>query len=246
MTTPTSQPIQSFMVPGGSYGYTGAAVNSLTSFENTIANALLDESGSTQTFARHMELCVKEVVKSLRASPRADNLIYRQCHFATNYREHHGFLPLAQINLDTYDGCYQPGGQTHLYDAEDRIIKEVLDYGKQQAAQKYLCNAVIYVLTDGEDYTSTLRPRDVNATLAKAVADEDLESIMTFLIGVNPDDRIQTKLAAHAKEVGFTGYIPLDKADEKSLSKLANWLVSQSVAQSQALGTGGPSASLKF
>jgi hypothetical protein len=73
------------MLPGGGYGYTGAPVDTLTSFENTIALGLLDESGSTGGFAKDMEKAVKAIIKSLRLSPRADNLIYRHCHFATGF-----------------------------------------------------------------------------------------------------------------------------------------------------------------
>lgn len=245
MTTP-SQALASFMVPGGGFGYTGAPVETLTSFENTIALGLLDESGSTHQFARPMELCVKEIIKSLRRSPRADNLIYRHCHFGTNFREVHGFTPLAQINPDQYDGCYQPGGATHLYDSTDRILKELRDYGQKQAAQKYLCNGIAYMLTDGCDYGSTLGQPDVKATLVGVNSDESLESLITILIGVNDSPSIQRDLEAYAKNVGFTQYIPMGKADEKTLAKLANF-VSQSIqSQSQALGTGGPSQSLTF
>lgn len=241
-----SQQLQSFMVPGGGYGYTGAAVDTLQSFENTIVNALLDESGSTGPFARQIELCCKEIVKSLRRSPRADNLIYRQCHFASHYREHHGFLPLAQINPDSYDGCYQPGGQTTLYDSCDRVLREVQDYGRQQALQKFQCNALIHMLTDGCDFGSTLGENDVKSTLTKVASDESLESLITILIGVNPDKGIQRDLEEFAKRVGFTQYVPLDKADEATLARLANFISKSISAQSQALGTGGPSQSLTF
>lgn len=56
------------MIPGGNYGYTGAAVETLTSFENTLALTLFDESGSTRAFARQMELAVKQIVRFLRSA----------------------------------------------------------------------------------------------------------------------------------------------------------------------------------
>lgn len=241
-----SQTLQSYMLPGGGYGYTAAPVETLQSFENTLALGLLDESGSTGSFARQMELAVKEIIKSLRHSARADNLIYRHCHFGTGFREHHGFTPLGQINEDQYDGCYQPGGRTSLYDSCDRVIREVLDYGKKQAALKYLCNGIIYIITDGCDYGSTLNMNDVKRALTEAVSSEALESLITILIGVNSDKDIQRELQDFATTVGFTQYISIDKADEKTLARVANF-VSQSIAsQSQAIGTGGPSQSLVF
>lgn len=240
-----SQQLQSFMIPGSGYGYTGAQIDTLTSFENTLALGLLDESGSTNSYAKDMEAAVKEIVKSLRRSPRADNLIYRHCHFGTHFREHHGFMPLAQINESMYDGCYKPGGATSLYDSCDRVIRELMDYAEKQAAEKYMCNGVIYIITDGLDYGSTLRQSDVKKALSKAISTEALESLITILIGVNSDPSVQKGLQDFQQEVGFTRYVPIDQANEKSLAKLANF-VSQSISsQSQALGTGGPSQQIQ-
>lgn len=242
----SSQQISSFVAPTGGYGYTGMAVDTLTSFENTIAQGLLDESGSTSPFAKQMEQTVKTIIRTLRSSPRADNLIYRQCHFGSKYREHHGFLPLSQINEGMYDGCYQSGGQTILYDATSRMLAEVQDYSQKQAKLKYTCNGICYMLTDGQDYGSTLGQNDVKQALFAINGDESLESLITILIGVNDDPKIQKDLEDYSKFVGFTQYVPMGKADEKSLKKLANF-VSQSIqSQSQALGTGGPSQSLTF
>lgn len=246
MSGSASLGLQNFAIPGGNYGYSGAKIETLTSFENTLALGLLDESGSTGPFARQMELCVKEIIKSLRRSPRADNLIYRHCHFATGFREFHGFTPLAQLNEGMYDGCYVPGGQTTLYDSCDRVVAELLDYAVKQAAQKYLCNGIVYIITDGRDYGSVLTPTSVRKRLADAIASEALESLNTILIGVNPDPGIQADLEDFKNKVGFTQYVPLDKADEKSLAKLANFISQSIQAQSQALGTGGPSTSLTF
>ncbi len=245
----SSEQLQQFTIPGTGYGYKGAAVNTLASFENTIAVGLFDESGSTNSFARQMELAAKEVVKSLQHSPRADNLIYRQCHFGTDFREHHGYTPLSQINLDLYDGCYHPGGRTTLYDSCDRVIVETLDYATQQAAQRYLCNGIIYIVTDGQDYGSIRKQLDNKTALIKAVSSEVLESLVTILIGVNDEPSIQQSLQDYATNVGFTRYLPIGGATEKSLAKMANFISASVSSQSQALGTGGPSqqiASLTF
>jgi uncharacterized protein YegL len=241
----SSEQLQSFMIPGSGYGYTGAAVRTLTSFENTIAMGLLDESGSTNSYAKPMEETVKNIIKSLRKNPRADNLIYRQSHFATNYREHHGFMPLGQINESQYDGCYKPGGATHLYDACDRSLREMIDYAEKQLEKKFLCNGILYIITDGCDYGSTLTQNDVKAALAKAISCEALESLVTILIGVNDDPTIQANLEQFQKNVGFTAYYAMKSADEASLAQLTNGISQSISSQSQALGTGGPSQQIQ-
>lgn len=240
-----SQQLDTFAIPGSNYGYTGAKIDTLTSFQNTLALGLLDESGSTIPFARPMELMVKEIIKSLRHSPHADNLMYRHCHFATDFREHHGFVPLGQINEDQYDGCYKPNGRTSLYDSCHRVIRELLDYGEKQAEQRYQCNGIIYIITDGQDYGSTLKVPDVKDALQKAIQSESLESLVTILIGVNPDPHVQADLQTFQQEAGFTRYIPLDDANEKTLAKLANFISQSISSQSQALGSGGPSQAIQ-
>lgn len=242
-----SENLQSFTVPGAAYGYTGTPVNTLTSFENTLVQCLLDESGSTNSYAADMEACVKEIIMALRASPRADNLMYRQCHFATGYREFHGWKPLGNINPEDYTGCYKPGGSTALYDSDDRALKELRDYAQQQAKMKYLCNGFYFNITDGRDWPgSTLKPSHVHETLKAVVGDESLESLVTVLIGVNPAADVQHDLENYAKVVGYTQYIPLNEANAKNLKRMATFISASVAAQSQALGSGGPSQSLTF
>lgn len=244
--TQVSDPLAAFMVPGSKYGYTAAPPATLQSFRNTLAVGLLDESGSTKPYARQMELFCKELIKSLRHSDDVDSIIYRQCHFGTDFREQHGFTPLAAINENNYDGCYAPGGGTAFYDAADRVLAELLDYGQQHASSKRLCNGFFFAITDGRDYDSTLKPRHVKERLESIVTSEKMESIFSVLIGVNDNDMIQQELKKLKEDIGFSAYIELSKADEKSLSKLMGWVSQQLQSQSQALGTGGPSQALTF
>lgn len=243
-----SQKLQSFMIPGGGYGYTGTPVADLQSFENTIATGLMDESGSTQAFARQIELCAKEIIKSLRHSPAADKLIYRHCHFDTNLREVHGFKPLSEINEDDYDGCWAGGGQTALYASACNVLNATLDYGQQQATKRFMVNGFAYFVTDGLNYApgDSTNEDDVKIALAKIISSEALESMITILIGVNPDARTQRGLHDLKDQVGFTQYIEIENASEKALAKLGNFISKSIQAQSQALGSGGPSQSLTF
>ncbi len=236
-----SQPLASFSIPGTSYGYSGAPVPQLLSSDNTIAMGLIDESGSTHSYARQMEACIKEIIMALRGCNRADNLIYRQCHFSTNYREHHGFTPLSQINIDQYDGCYCPGGQTTLYDSSIRAINEIVDYGEKQTKLHYNCNAILFVISDGRDCGSTHHKKNVKEALEQAIAGEKLESFLTYLIGVNDDPDIQRDLEKLQKDIGFSMYYPLTKTDKKSLGSFGHHMSQQIQSQSMALGTGVPS-----
>lgn len=237
---------QTFMIPGGNYGYTGTIIDQIESFKNTIAQMLFDESGSTRPYARQMELVIKEIIKSLRASPVADQIIYRQCHFGTNFREFHGYEPISAINEDRYDGCYQPGGQTHLYDAIDRSVLEMIDYADQLAKKRYTTNGVLYLVSDGDDYGSTLSLADARKAMAKGISSESLESMLSVMVGLSNNDATLAAMEKFAKDVGFTQFLPVKDTSEATLLRIGQHASQTIVSQSQHLGTGGPSQALKF
>lgn len=241
----TSQPLASFTLPGKNYGYTGTPVDDLQSWENTLALGLLDESGSTGPFKRELELMVKAIVGGLAVCPKKDNIMYYHAHFDTTFREVHGWLPVLGIDLDVYDGCWAGGGQTALYDSVIKVIEFLQHYAEQQAAKRYICNGVVYILTDGRNFIKTPGHHasipDVAESLQKALRSEILESLVTILIGINDDPATQADLKDFAANAGFTAYIPAAKADKHTLNKLAGVVSSCVISQSQKLGQGGPS-----
>lgn len=240
----TQQPsirLESFAIPGGGYNYTALPVGDLMCPDNTVAAGLFDESGSTAKFATPMEKCVQEIIKSLRHSPRADNLVYGQWHFGTGFRELHGFTPLPMLNLQQYDGCYQPGGLTNLYDAEVKVAKFVRDYCHKKMQMKYMCNAFIYTLTDGGDTGSICTEQTVRDEFQAIISGEEAESLMSILIGVNLSKPDQDRLTDHAQKVGYSQFINIDKATESALAQVANFISHSLSSQSASLGTGGPS-----
>lgn len=241
-----SQPLESFMVPGGNYGYTGAAMDAITALENTLAVTLFDESGSTRHYATEMEKVVKEIVKSLRFCPRADNLVYAHYHFDSNFREVLGFTPLAQVNESMFDNCWAGGGRTTLYDSCDRVIRSIGDYGRQLAEKRYQVNGFFCCLTDGMDWGSQLQAPDVKVAFEEVMQAEALESVMSILIGVNDDPDVQNDLKAFADVAGFSQYIAAKNADAQTLAKIGGFISKSIQAQSQSLGTGAQSASLTF
>ena len=75
-----------------------------------------------------------------------------------------------------------------------------------------------------------------------------MESILTILVGVGVGSysEVQKALDEFKNEAGITQYVEIADANSSTLAKLAKF-VSQSIsAQSQALGTGGPSQALQF
>lgn len=234
-------------LPNSHYGYSATRLEELGATEYTVVTIACDVSGSTAAFAFDMESAITRIVQACKSSPRADNLLLRLLAFDDTLAEFHGFKLLENCNLADYGGILRPGGSTALYDAAENAVSSTINYGQKLMAGDFSANAILFVITDGVDNASKSSAKTVKAALAKAVASEALESVVSILIGVNVQDPEAGRyLRRFHLESGFTQYIELDKADAATLARLAEF-VSQSIsAQSQALGTGGASRSLVF
>ena len=234
-------------LPNSHYGYSATRIEDLGATEYTIVTIACDVSGSTAPFTFDMEAAITRIVQACKFSPRADNLLLRLVAFDDQLAELHGFKLLENCNLADYGGRLHSGGSTALYDAAENAVSSTVNYGQQLAAGDFSANAILFIITDGMDNASKLPARQVKTALAGAVPSEALESVVSILIGVNVQDReVGRHLRQFHSEAGFTQYVELDQADAKTLARLAEF-VSQSIgAQSQALGTGGPSQALVF
>jgi len=243
-----SQCRQSFQIPGGNYGFTGMQIGDPNmAMEQTLYSLVVDESGSTIGFRSDMARAIQEIIKSLSHSPRADNLMYRHVQFSSSVKEFHGFKPLKQCNIGDYSNVFGSAGSTVLYDAVIESAKATQIYAENLAKERYLANAINVVITDGCDYGSTQGMNDVKKVFDKMVQDECLESLLTILIGVNiKEPHVKQELDAFHQKVGFTQFIAVEDASEKTLAKLADFISKSVSSQSQALGSGGASQSLTF
>ena len=234
-------------LPNSHYGYSATRLEELGATEYTVVTIACDVSGSTAAFTFDMESAITRIVQACKFSPRADNLLLRLVAFDDTLSELHGFKLLENCNLADYGGVLTSGGSTALYDAAENAVASTINYGQKLLSGDFSSNAILFVITDGMDNASKLPAKKVKEALSRAVASEALESIVSILIGVNVQDMEASRyLRQFHLDAGFTQYVELDKADAKTLARLAEF-VSQSIsAQSQSLGTGGPSRSLTF
>lgn len=234
-------------LPDSHYGYSATRPEELGATEYTVVTVACDMSGSTAAFIAEMETALTGIVQACKQSPRADNLLLRLLAFDDSLAEVHGFKLLENCNLADYGGVLRPGGCTALYDAAENAVASTVDYGRRLLAGDFSANAILFVITDGMDNVSKLPATKVKEALAQAVTSEALESVVSILIGVNVQDQEAARyLRRFHVEAGFTQYVELDRADARTLARLAEF-VSQSIgAQSQSLGTGGPSKALVF
>lgn len=239
--------LETHPIKGSSFGFSATRIDKLGASEYTLVGIAVDASSSVGSFAKELNACLQEVVKACRQSPRADNLMLRLVSFDSNVNEIHGFRPLTECNVDDYASAVHPNGSTALYDATLSLTQSLVQYGKDLTASDFDVNAILFVITDGEDNRSTFTKKAVAEAFKNAVQSESLESVVTILIGVNvTDPGVGRYLKSFHADAGFTQYEELDNANAKTLARLAAFVSKSISAQSQALGSKGASQALSF
>lgn len=224
------------------FQFSGKPVNDLESSEYTIANILVDESGSVNSFKNELERAIRAAVESCAKSPRAEAMLVRVAAFADTLREIHGFLPLSDIDLNRYDGSVHPHGSTALHDATLESIETVDAYANKLVANRYTVNGICFIITDGgENASRTANIAKIVARIDQIRQQEKLESLKIVLVGVGGYDF--TTYAANAK---FDQYVNIGDATPQKLARLADFVSKSISSSSQALGTGGASQNITF
>lgn len=240
--------VQGAALPTSHFGFSHTRIEDLGATEYTLVSINADKSGSTDPFKAEMEKVIKAVVKACRRSPRADNLMLRLSVFDHNFEEIHGFKLLGNCNEDDYKGCMgQTGGTTALYASTLNVVEAQNAYAETLVANDFSVNAIVIVITDGLDNCARATPKQINTALAAGVKGEKMESCVSILVGVNvADSTTKMGLERFKDEAGFTQFVALADADEKTLAKLADFVSRSISSQSQSLGSGGPSQTLNF
>ena len=231
---------------GSGYKFSATKINQLGASEYTLATIVMDASSSVESYAVQLEQALKTIYKACDKSPRKDNLMLRVVQFASRLTELHGFKLLGSIHDTDYDNILQLGGSTALFEAADESIQATATYGKQLTGQDFLVNAIIAVVTDGENNTGNIMDAtQVKKSLQKARQSENLESILTILVGVTQDDvSLNTYLQTVKDDCGFDQYVSIGKATPGRIAKLADF-ISQSISStSTALSQGQASTPL--
>ena len=232
---------------GSKYGFSGTRIDQLGASEYTLVAISADSSGSVHGFAREIEGAIKNVVQACAHSPRAENLMLRLTRFNTTLEEVHGFKPLMECDPDSYDGSLDPGGGTSLYDAAHNAVESITNYGCSLKQHHFEVNGILFVITDGEDNSSTMTAHSVKEALTDSIEAEQLQALTSVLIGVNVESRaLSYQLRAFSTDAGFDHYIQLDQADADSLAKLAKFVTQSIAIQSRALAAGELSTLLTF
>jgi uncharacterized protein YegL len=232
--------LEEYALPTGSFGYSAAKLEDLGATEYTLVDLVVDVSGSVAEYRQDMEKSIQQIIQACKMSPRADNLMVRLVTFSDSLEELHGYKLLEQCNLNDYNSILRVGGMTALYDAAENSLLAQNDYAKKLSENDFGVNGIAFFLTDGCDNQSKCSEKDVGKALKAALKTEALESLVTVLIGVGTKNtpEVSQFLEKFRKGAGLTQFVEVEKADAKTLAKLAEFVSKSISAQSQSLGTG--------
>ena len=232
------------------YKYSGQPLDKLGGSKYTLVTLVLDMSPSIEEFVPDMEEMCGTIIKSCKLDPNKESIMFRFVGFHEDVIELQGFTELRHYDPDQFKGAIKVGMSTALYEATYESILATESYGEQLVNGDYMCNAVVFILTDGKNMIhGHATPNLISQKLKEIRADEGartVESINTILVGASDRSDVIDALESFYQAAGLNQFVKMGDATEKNLAKLGNF-VSQSVSSSsQALGSGGPSAPLSF
>lgn len=242
MMVPVDTESQTIVGPG-TFQFSAARPEILGATEYTLVSLAVDISSSVFEFKTELEEMIRNVVEACSKTSRVDNLMLRLTTFNTQLDEIHGFVPLNKINAADYPSL-SPRGMTALYDAAYEAVAATVQYATTLTDQDYDVNAIVFVITDGVDNSSTVSPTNVAEVVRKSKIVEALDSIQTVLVGVN-DGYCRDYLDEFKTRAEIDEYVSVGNATPEALAKLGRFISKSVSTTSQALGS-GTSVSLTF
>jgi len=235
------------LITGSHYKFSATKIDALGASEYTLAHLVVDESGSVTGFKAELEKAMLAAKQACEASPRAENLLLRATAFSSKVRELHGFKLLKTIEDDDYIGALRLGGSTELHRATHEALEATLAYANTLAHQEFLANAIVIIITDGEEMEFDVTTGEIAELIRKGrLSEKDLEALSVVLVGITGNHVTARKLQDFQKAVGITQFIDAGDATPGKLAKLAQFVSMSISSVSGALGTGQGSQSISF
>ena len=229
------------------FEFSGKKFDELGAAEYTLACIEVDVSGSVSGYDQDLVKALENIVKACEKDPKSENMLVRVSTFNATLAEVHGFVPLDDIKSKDYGQYINPAGGTALYDATLDAIECTQKYGENLVDMDYGCNAILFIVTDGEENSSRIgSPKNIVNRIEAIRKAEKIESVKVILIGVGDQTGVQQALDDFHKNAKIDQYLWVGEATPSKLAKLAEF-ISQSISStSQALGTGAQSQNLTF
>jgi uncharacterized protein YegL len=156
-----------------------------------------DVSPSISSYVDSMNTASRDVfMQELKNCHRKDDILIKNIEFCERVSHKSGFLPIVNLNDDYLDVNPQGGG-TALYQAVNEALEHAIAYRKDLENQGIEVRTCIFIITDGEDNSSSMKATDeVKAHVEEIRRNEAWTSSFTInMLGVgNPSSFRQSCL----------------------------------------------------
>lgn len=143
---------------------------------------VVDISPSVGTYIKDLNHAFSDFVSNMQQSHLAGQLLVSVTEFNEQVLVKTGFQPIGQLPQMIFAPS---GGGTALYDATLRGVRQAIDYRATLETSGVQAKTLVFVITDGEDNSSSHQAADVKAILDRLKADERTAfSFTTVLFGV--------------------------------------------------------------
>jgi hypothetical protein len=225
----------SMPIPNSSFQFSAIAPEMLENSEYTLFTMIRDKSGSVSPLAQALADMENTAIDALKLSPRAENLLVRSESFNEVVTEEYGFKPM--IDVAHIPAAHCTGG-TALRDAVYAGIGATLQYAdtlRGHAFGSEQINAILIIITDGDDTSSAISAARIKKVLEEAIQNEKISSITTILVGIN-DQHCKTYLQQFKDEAGLDQFVSMGDATPSKIAKLCGFISKSVSMKSQSLG----------
>ncbi len=169
---------------------------------------IIDVSTSVDIYVQDLNTAFNEFTETMQKSHIAERLFVSIIEFNHQVHTISGFQPISAI--PAMDFSKKIGGATALYDAADFGIKNAIDYRQNLENSGIDCKTLVFIITDGEDNSSSVPPRVVKRRITDLKADErSVFSFTSVLFGVGSQSNFKKAQKAmgieHLAAVGTSG-----------------------------------------
>jgi hypothetical protein len=234
-----------------SFGYAGVSLEKLAT-ENTAATIIIDFSDSVSSFADQLRKALIDEIHALQKSPRRMNMVLRICGFTNNgcpgfLEELLPFTNLMAVRPDDLPP-FNPDGNTPLYGATLRALKDGIEFAEELARRNFTCNIITIVITDGAQYSNEDRakPEEIQAEAMEADDRGLVESSFLQVVGINVA-ACKSQLEKFCTKAGIPerwSFCDVADATPQRLAKGMGFVSKSVESQAYAAGSGGPSQTI--
>jgi uncharacterized protein YegL len=230
-----NQNMETANIVGTSFSYSRVDWEKLDASEYTLVTLVIDQSYSVSPYKDLIEETVKRITEACQKSPKAENLLFRIVLFNDSVGEHHGFKLIDTCKKEHYSDFINPNGTTALFQATEDAIQAQGHYAKDLIDEGYKVNGIIAILTDGWNNVPPNTSVGVKKVIEQVKREETMSSLITILIGINPEEnnQIDQALSSFKDEADLTQYESISNTDAKTFGKLAEFMSKSISAQSQ-------------